>query len=169
MDRNIFTQNFSKRLNESLLKGGYSSIRSKSGIGMAELAKVAGVSFQMATKYVSGLALPNCHIVLKIATWLNVSPTWLLFGEIEKPASAQTLSKSNTSIEIEFELLKYILNKFSFLLQPISSQDKIANYMAGVIYDASHINANHETIKNIIDMMVSSATNLIDMNEQKSA
>jgi transcriptional regulator with XRE-family HTH domain len=107
MERSTFIQDFSQRLIKALQDKGYSSSRSKSGIEMSELAKIAGVSYSMARKYVLGVALPDYHLIPKIAHWLNVSPGWLLFGE---ELSFSHL-KSSTAIEIETELLRYILNK----------------------------------------------------------
>lgn len=154
MERTAFVTKFSKRLNSLLLRDGYASDRGKAGIEISELAKVAGVSYQMARKYALGLALPDYHIISKISKWLHVSPGWLLFGEKELIIPEQ---QSTTLIEIESDLLKYILQKCIVLFPATTDADKIINYIIGVIYDASHINADSKTILKIIDMMLSSA------------
>ena len=41
--------------------------------------------------------------------------------------------------------------------------------MVGVIYDASHLNADKKTILKIIDMMLSSAIQLSEINKEKKA
>lgn len=166
MERADFVKNFSKRLNSLMQKGGYSSNRSKAGIDIKELAKVACVSYQMARKYALGLALPDYHVVPKIAKWLHVSPSWLLFGEKEIIAPEH---KSSSLIEIESDLLKYILLKCIVLFPPTKNADKIINYIVGVIYDASHINADNKTLLKIIEMMLSSAIQLSDINKEKRA
>ncbi len=167
MDRTQFVLNFSKRLNSILQKEGYSSTRSKAGIEITQLAKIAGVSYQMGRKYILGLALPDYHIIPKIAEWLNVSPSWLLFGEKESLAPKET--KSTTLIEIESDLLQYILNKCIVLFPPTKDVEKIITYMVGVIYDASHLNADKKTILMIIDMMLSSAIQLSEIHKEKRA
>lgn len=167
MERADFVVSFAKRLNSILLKKGFSSSRSKAGIEINQLAKVASVSYQMARKYALGMALPEYHVVLKIAKWLNVSPSWLLFGE--KEPSAPNYHKSSTTIEIEAELLKYILQKCIILFPPTNDAEKIINYIFGMIYDASHIDTDNKTILKIIDMMLSSAVQLGNINQEKRA
>lgn len=166
MERTTFVTTFSKRLNSALQNGGYSSSRSKSGVEITQLAKVAGVSYQMARKYALGEALPDYHIIPEIARWLNVSPSWLLFGEKEPLAPEY---KSISLIGMETELLRHILLKCIVLFPPTKDVDKIINYIVGVIYDASHINADNKTILKIIDMMISSAIQLTDLNQEKRA
>jgi len=166
MVRADFVNNFSKRLNTLLQKKGYTSTRSKAGIQIHQLAQAAGVSYQMARKYILGMALPDYHIVPKIAKWLNVSPSWLLFGEKE---FALPELKPSSLIEIDIELLRYILNKCTVLFPPSSESEKIANYIVGIIYDASHLNADTKTILKIIDMMLSSAFQLTEINLEKRA
>ncbi len=166
MNRMDFLNAFAKRLNSLLRKEGYSSNRSRAGVEINELAKVAGVSYQMARKYALGLALPDYYVILKIAKWLNISPSWLLFGEKELLASE---NRSSSLIEIESELLKYILYKCIILFPPTSEAEKIINYIVGIIYDASHIDADNKTIIKIIDMMLSSAVQLNEINKEKRA
>jgi len=164
MERTTFIIKFAKRLNVLLLKEGYISNRGKAGIEIGELAKVADVSYQMARKYALGLALPDYHIILKIAKWLDVSPGWLLFGEKELVVPEQP---STTLIEIESDLLKYILQKCMVLFPATTDADKIINYITGIIYDASHINADHKTLLKIIDMMLASATEFRGTSRKK--
>ena len=114
MERANFVTGFSKRLNALMQKEGYVSTRSKAGVKIGQLAEVAGVSYQMARKYALGLALPDYNIIPRIAKWLNSSPSWLLFGEKEFLAPEL---KPTSVIEIEIELLKYILNKCAILFR----------------------------------------------------
>src|SRR3990167_1136790 len=166
MERVNFVTKFSKRLKALLQKEGYVSSRSKAGIEIGQLDKIAGVSYQMARKYILGMALPDYHIIPKIAKWLNVSPSWLLFGEKEL---IMPELKSSSLIEIDTELLRYILRNCIILFPSMAESEKITNYIVGVIYDASHINADTKTILKIIDMMLSSAIQLAEMNLEKRA
>jgi transcriptional regulator with XRE-family HTH domain len=159
MERTDIANNFSKRL-KSLLQKTHTSHRTN--IDINQLGKIAGVSYQMARKYILGLALPEYHVIIRMSQWLNVSPGWLLFGEQENLLN----NKSDTLIQIESELLTYILKKFITLFPPTAEADQIINFIVGVIYDATHINADNKTIRKIIDMMSSSA---IQMREFKRA
>ena len=167
MERTEFLNQFAKRLNSSLQKKGYSSNRSKAGIEINELAKIAGVSYQMARKYALGMALPDYHIIPKIAKWLDVPSSWLLFGEKEPVIPPE--QRSTSLIEIESDLLKYILQKCVMLFPPTHHVDKIIDYIVGIIYDASHLHADNKTILKIIDMMLSSAMQLTEINKEKGA
>lgn len=167
MERTEFVKNFSKRLNSILKKEEYISKRPKAGVEISQIAKVAGVSYQMARKYVLGLALPDYHVIPRIAKWLNVTSSWLLFGEKEVFLTEEP--KSSTLIEIESELLQYILNKCIILFPPTQDGGKIIAYIVGVIYDASHLSADKKTILKIIDMMLSSAIQFSEIYKEKRA
>lgn len=166
MDRKKFIQRFSRRLNSIMSEAGYKSTRSRGGIDISKLANISGCSYQMARKYSLGQALPELHIVSKIATWLNTSPSWLLFGDNE---SSLASPKSCATIEIDRDLLKYILDKCSALFPFTKEADKVVNYIVDVIYDVSHLNADNKTILKIIDMMFSSALQLNKMKKELGA
>jgi len=155
MNRVKFAQNFSRRLNQAMSTEGYDSSRSKSGVDIAKLADVSGCSYQMARKYTLGQALPELHVVIKIASWLNTSPSWLLFGENSTTPTSQNVG---AIIEISPDLLKYILRKCHVLFELSSNSDEVVNFIVETIYDATHLNSDTQTIHKIIDMMISSVT-----------
>jgi len=165
MERMKFINNFSRRLTQSMQKAGYSSDRSKAGIDIKKLAKITGCSYQMSRKYALGQALPELYIIIKIATWLNTSPSWLLFGENDTQLSS--CQKTGTIIEIEPELLRYILNKSTLLFLIRGNKENIINFISDAIYDPSHLKTDTQTIYKIIDMMFSSATMLNEPKEEK--
>jgi len=134
---------------------GYDSSRSKSGVDITKLADVSGCSYQMARKYTLGQALPELHVVIKIADWLNTSPSWLLFGENSTTSTSQNVG---AIIEISPDLLKYILRKCHVLFELSNNSDEVVNFIVETIYDATHLNSDTQTIHKIIDMMISSAT-----------
>lgn len=108
MERDHFVLGFARRLTQLMKQAHLQSSKSKAGVKVSLLAKVAGCSHQMARRYALGLGLPDIDVTYKIAKWLNVSPGWLLFGE-------ETLVPNNITqknlIQIEPDLLEYILNK----------------------------------------------------------
>ena len=155
MDRTKFTQHFACKLTQLMRDKGYESTRSKAGIDIDKLAKISGCSYQMARKYALGLALPELPVIIKIADWLDTTPSLFLFDEVN---SSSTKHKSSTLIEIEPILLKYILSKSSVLFSLSNDTDSIINFIVETISDASHLDVDTKTIHKIIDMMVSSAT-----------
>lgn len=158
MNRTEFIKKFSKRLKVSMHNKGYTSHRSKEKIEITELANIAGCSYQMARRYALGEALPEMNILYKIALHLDVSPGWLLFGEKEIKAPD---SKATPVIEIEKDILSYILNKCTpFFYLEKQSNEIIVSYIMDIVYDASHLNTDKKTILKIVDMMVNSTLKL---------
>lgn len=156
MERKKLMLEFARRLNQKIYQKGYGSQRSKTGIDIKKLSVISGCSYQMARKYTLGQALPEIHVIIKIAEWLGVSPNELLLDE-----KASGLNKqSKTAINIEPELLKYILNKSTELLSSTCDTKNVINFIFDTIYDASHLEVESKTVYKIIDMMISSATKL---------
>lgn len=166
MERSSFVTQFAKRLTALLQQQGHISNRAKTGVEIMQLAKIAGVSYQMARKYTLGIALPDYHVIPKIASWLNVSPSWLLFGEnnLSTPECYP-----HSLIEIDIELLRYILSKYVNLVSCKTESEKLTNFIIEVIYNVSHINANKKTILPIIDLMLSSMVKLVQTETEKRA
>lgn len=164
MERIDFVNSFSKRLLHLMQNKGYQSKRSKAGVDVTRLAEVVNCSYQMARRYVLGEALPELNVITKIAIWLDTSASWLLFGDKEIIAPDK---KSLTLVEIETDVLRYILAKCMVLFSEKNKDEKIVNFIVDVIYDASHINTNTETIFKIIDMMISSAIKLSYASETR--
>lgn len=155
MERVEFAINFSKRLIHVMQNKGFGSERSKAGIRVKKLAEVTGCSYQMARKYALGEAMPELHIIHIIAQWLDISAGWLLFGEKEIITPDR---KSVTLIEIEAEILQYVLKKCFHLFSSSNTDGDIVGYIVDVVYDASHLNTDKETLFKIIDMMTNSTT-----------
>lgn len=156
MDRKKLIEHFSRRMIKQMQEEGYESDRSGAGVDIKKLVKVTGCSYQMARRYVLGQALPELHIILKIASWLNTSPSWLLFGENDSKLPSN--HKPGAIIEIEPDLLKYILKKSVTLLSITDNSETIINFIVDSVYDASHLNTDKKTVYKIIDMMITSAT-----------
>ncbi len=156
MDRKKFTQDFSRRLEKKMREEGHQTDRVGLGINIRKLAKISNCSYQMARKYILGLALPDITIIIKIAAWLKVSPSWLLFEE-ESPIQNYPLN-NEPCITINLDLLKYILNKSSFLFTLTDKKENIINFLIDTIYDAAHLNADIKTIQKVVDLMLTSVT-----------
>ena len=168
MDKKVenIAKNFSKRLASQLKKRGLNSTRSSTGVNYTQLAHAIGCSKQMTRRYLLGEALPDHKLILKIASWLNVSPGWLLFGESRKNFSH---SSDTESITIDYDLLQYILLKVSSLYSSGDEAKEIVDFTLTIIRDASCIDANHEVIRKIVDMAVESAERFQKSKELPSA
>lgn len=165
MERKKFLQNFSRRLTSRIIECGYGASRSSSKIDIQKLSEVSGCSYQMARKYALGEALPELNILVEIAKWLNISASWLLFGEEDRNLPQP---RSGAFIEIECDLLKYIINKSIILFSLTSDKDSITNFIVDTAYDASHLNADKGTLYKIVDMMISSTRLLNTPNKENT-
>lgn len=157
MDRSQFAHEFARRLSNVMKNEGHFSKRSNSGLNINLLSEISGCSYQMARRYLLGEALPEIYVILKISKWLRVAPGWLLFGDKDPLLSSP---KSLNNIEIDLDLLKYILIKSDDLFSFTENKSSVINFIVDAVYDASHLNTDQETNKKIIDMMISSAEKL---------
>ena len=151
MEKANLTQHFSNRLRDAMIAAGYNSQRSTSGVSIHKLAEITGYSLQICRKYLRGEAIPEATKIIEIASKLNVSPGWLLFGEARdnKPVSGENLTISRN-------LLHYIFTKASYLYNAAQMENEAPNFLIELINDVSHINANEEQSKKIIDLAISS-------------
>lgn len=69
---------------------------------IAELSRVAGVSYEMARRYILGTAEPRKEKLEKIAEYFNVKPSWLQFGEGQQEETKQI--ESNVAETGSFDL-----------------------------------------------------------------
>lgn len=76
MESNLF-----ERLQQAAHRRGYTSDRSRSGIDVSAMAAAIGSSYEMARRYAEGAAMPKPETVRALALWLQVSPTWLMYGD----------------------------------------------------------------------------------------
>jgi transcriptional regulator with XRE-family HTH domain len=76
-ERNLF----SERLAEAMLARGLSPSPSVLAREFNPRADGASVTVHGARKWLMGQAVPTIERVHLLARWLNISPTWLLFGE----------------------------------------------------------------------------------------
>jgi transcriptional regulator with XRE-family HTH domain len=153
LERKHFVRNFARRLTALMQQESLSSSSSKAGVKVGKLAEISGCSYQMARRYVLGEALPDIDVSYKIAKWLKVSPGWLLFGEEEDIPN--NIGQKNL-IQIEPDLLEYILSKCATLFDITKNKQELISYIMDIIYDATHIEAEKKEILKIIDMSINS-------------
>lgn len=164
MDRKDLAKIFANRLIAAMNQAGYLSSRSSVGVQISKLAIAAKCSHQMARKYVLGEALPEYDVILSIARWLNISPAWLLFGE--EPTNNEAEKVANR-IEIDADLLKYILKKVAHLYTIFDDEDELISFIIDIIYDATHLNAEPEAVRKIVDVAINSAQRFSTVSQKK--
>lgn len=73
---------FAARLREAMKRKRMTSERSRSGVDVGALARRAGVSYEMARRYVEGKAMPRPDVLEQIAGSLDLSVAELAFGSL---------------------------------------------------------------------------------------
>lgn len=155
MEREHFVHGFARRLTALMQQADLGSSKSKAGVQINKLAKISGCSNQMARRYALGEALPDVDVTYKIAKWLKVSPGWLLYGE--DGDIPNNIGKTNL-IQIEPELLEYILSKCATLFDITKNKQELISYIMDIIHDTTHIEADQKEILKVIDMSINSIT-----------
>ncbi|MCX7118211.1 MAG: hypothetical protein NTW94_10005 [Legionellales bacterium] len=164
MERDHFVHGFARRITFLMQQQNLGSTKSKAGVKVSMLAEIAGCSHQMARRYVLGQALPDIDITYKIAKWLKVSPGWLLFGE--ETEIPNNIDQKNL-IQIEPDLLNYILTKSAFLFNVTSDIKELIHFIMDIINDATHIEAEKKEIIKVIDISINSAVRFNGIKNDK--
>lgn len=107
-----FRTSFATRLITKLREKGFISNRGTNGVNGKQLALAAGVSLPMARRYINAKSIPENHTLQKIATWLNIDPFWLLYGE--------NSTTTNNKAHIDKELFREIFEQMFHLLCNVS-------------------------------------------------
>lgn len=144
---------FSNRLVSALKERGLSSSRSSSGVKVAELSLAINCSSQMARRYALGKALPDYETILAMSSWLDVSPGWLLFGDEGRREFGE-----RELLGIDYDFFRHILVTSIPLIKQSHDSNEVSAFIVDLIYDASHLKADSETIRKMVDMSISSAT-----------
>lgn len=148
MEKSKLTHQFADRLRISLIKSEYSSSRSPYGVNINKFAKMTGYSPQICRRYLRGEAIPEPSKLAEIATELNVSPGWLLFGDCHT-----SITEDENKITINRDLLHYIFTHANNLYTSENSQKEILpKFLLELTNNVSQINADHEQSKKIIDL-----------------
>jgi hypothetical protein len=146
MSKHALSTGFAQRLHQAMISAGFTSTRSKSGVCMHTLTQLTNHSRQICRKYLGGETLPEPHVVIKIATALNVSPGWLLFGD------APVTQTDN--ICISKSLLHYIL---THELTPSHYQNlQYPYFLMHLIHEITQLQGNELHLKKIIDLAFTS-------------
>ena len=152
MEKNDLTKQFAIRLHEAMMAAGYYSQRSLSGVCINKLVEITGHSPQICRKYLRGEAIPEPIKLLQIATKLNVSAGWLLFGDQHSGHY-----DSQYTLTISKSLLHYIFTQADELYNTEHSIDERSDFLLDLAKDISQINASEEQSKKIIDLALASA------------
>lgn len=151
MEKVNLTKQFAYRLRDAMIAAGFHSQRSTSGVCIHKLAEITGYSVQICRKYLRGEAIPDPVKLVEIASKLQVSPGWLLFGDVHNDSSI-----SQNTITISKNLLRYIFMKAECLYNGNLIEQEVPEFLMELINDITQINANEEQSKKIIDLALSS-------------
>ncbi|CEK11749.1 helix-turn-helix domain-containing protein [Legionella hackeliae] len=151
MEKVDLTKQFANRLRDAMLAAGFNSQRSTSGVCIHKLAEITGHSVQICRKYLRGETIPEPLKLVEIASKLQVSPGWLLFGDSHGDAGFVS-----EKITISKNLLHYIFTQATNLYNTPRLGDEVADFLLDLINNVSQINANEEQSKQIIDLALSS-------------
>lgn len=149
MEKNTLSNQFALRLKDALVKAGFNSNRSTSGVDIHKLTEITGYSEQICRKYLRGEAIPDPKKIIEISLKLNVSPGWLLFGEANK-----INHENHDELMLDKRLLHYIFLKLGETYCEKDTQ--IANFLIELVVNVSNIKVNFEQSKKIIDLTLSS-------------
>lgn len=152
MEKVEFNQHFACRLRDTMIAAGFSSKRSPSGVSIPKLVEITGYSPQICRKYLRGQAIPEPSKLMAIASTLDVSPGWLLFGSRQE--NTQT---ADDHLTLNKYLLHYIFKRAEALYHVERLSQDIPDFLLALTCDISQINADEEQSKKIIDLAMSSA------------
>jgi transcriptional regulator with XRE-family HTH domain len=145
------TKEFANRLRDAMIRAGFSSQRSTSGVSIHKLTEITGYSVQICRKYLRGEAMPEFSKLMDIATALRVSPGWLAFGD-----SSSGSEETKTKVIISKESLRYIFMKAACLPDSSSSREESSVFLMELVNAISLINGTEDQNKQIIDLALSS-------------
>jgi hypothetical protein len=150
MSKNRLTAAFAERLRTSLINAGYASKRSATGVDVRRFAKLIAYSPQICRKYLKGEAIPEAQKLHELATKLNVSPGWLMFGE-----SHAKLEYQENKITINRDLLYHLFMHISELCKPSSASDYLPEFLLEITEDLQSLETSEEQSKKMISLAFS--------------
>ena len=155
MIKNNITVSFAERLRISLIKAGLDSTRSSSGVDIMKFAKMIDHTPQICRKYLRGETIPEPKKLTEIATHLDVSPGWLLFGD----SHGQKEHEKN-KITINKNILHHLFTHISQLCSTQNSSEVLPNFWLELTEDLQEFNNHEEKSKKMIDIALSSFKHL---------
>ena len=164
--RKKFLGEFSQRLVTALRENGMESPNAQSGVKVANLAKAAGCSNQMARQYVQGESLPEAHAIQQIAEWLDIDPGYLLFGS-QSNADNLDIPRKET-VNINYETLETILSSCIDLLQCKKNKEDVVNFLLDVTYENSNLIADRMIAHKAIKSSIASAKKIGKIKPQEN-
>lgn len=99
---------FNERLGNEMIKKNFVIGNTKKRPDVIALAKSVDCSADMARRYLRGENIPSLESIDKIASWLGISPAWLLYGV----HSANEVAEYSISILVDIIIqMKPLLTK----------------------------------------------------------
>lgn len=153
---------FSERLRELMIRRGYSSHVSSTGVSPSALCKAINCFTEMALRYLDGRSIPSLENILKISEWLEVEPGFLLFGD----QVIKNEIPSGNVIKIDADFLEYALSKITSIMVKTENSSEFSSYFVSVLADLSHLQIPNEQLKKVFDLTLKSCS--LMMNEAQA-
>lgn len=151
MQKNSFKLQFSERLCELMIQRGYASHNAASGVSPSALCKAIGCFTETALRYLSGRAIPSPETIIKISTWLEVEPGYLLFGTLEK-----NIEKDKNTLKIDKDFFQYALTQIIPTLKN-AKNGGVLDFFISILVDLSQMPIEPEQLKKIFDLTIKSS------------
>lgn len=111
--KDVTAEAMAARLRKAAQERGHTSGRNRSGVDVGAVAAAAGCSYEMARRYVEGLATPGQDVLQALARWLSVPTSWLAYGEdghgTPPPVVPETLEACLAAVQEAQELAGVVL------------------------------------------------------------
>lgn len=150
MIKNSITVSFAERLRSSLINAGFNSSRSATGVDILKFAKTISHTPQICRKYLRGETIPEPAKLAEIASHLNVSPGWLLFGE-----SHGKQDKESNKITINKNILHHLFIHINQLYSKDGAYEALPNFWLELTEDLQDFSSQEDKSKKIIDIALS--------------
>ena len=146
MDDNTQTS-FGARLQLAMIQKGFSSNRSPYGVDVTHLSKITQHSPQICRKYLKNTVLPSFDTIMRLSEALDVSPGWLLFGQVT--------SRHKDLVSLSPALLRSVIEEGLAVQAHFKSYHDFADFLMHIVEKIQRFDLPEVDIKQIIHCMTS--------------
>ena len=146
MDDHIQTS-FGARLKFTMINKGFNSSRSPYGVDVTHLSKITQHSPQICRKYLKNTALPSKDTIMRLSEALDVSPGWLLFGQVT--------SRHKDLVSLSPALLRSVIEEGLAVQAHFKSNHDFADFLMHLVEKIQRFDLPEVDIRQIIHCMTS--------------
>ena len=138
---------FGARLKLAMIQKGFSSNRSPYGVDVTRLSEITQHSPQICRKYLKNTALPNKETIMRLSEALDVSPGWLLFGQVS--------SRHKDLVSLSPALLRSVIEEGLAVQAHFKSNHDFADFLVHIVEKIQRFDLPEVDIRQIIRCMTS--------------